>query len=74
MVLDLDQVSILFSETPASSVVISLTTIDGKVVQQWSMNQSNRFMNLSLPMVAEGVYFLKMNSDSGTSIQKITIK
>jgi hypothetical protein len=69
-----DQVSILFSETPASSVVISLTTIDGKVVQQWSMNQSNRFMNLSLPMVAEGVYFLKMNSDSGTSIQKITIK
>ncbi|MFY8131921.1 MAG: T9SS type A sorting domain-containing protein, partial [Bacteroidia bacterium] len=69
-----DVCNIAFAQEVKGNVQVVLTGLDGKMVQTWSFENPNQLITLGLNQVANGLYLLKVSSESGEFVQKLTIK
>jgi len=69
-----DVCNIAFAQEVKGNVQVVLTGLDGKMVQTWSFENPNQLITLGLNQVANGLYLLKVSSETGEFVQKLTIK
>ena len=69
-----DVCNIAFAQEVKGNVQVVLTGLDGKMVQTWSFENPSQLITLGLNQIANGLYLLKVSSESGEFVQKLTIK
>jgi len=69
-----DVCNLNFAQEVKGTVNVSLSSLDGKVVQAWSFENPNQLITLGLNQISSGMYLLKVTSENGELVQKLTIK
>jgi hypothetical protein len=69
-----DVCNLNFAQEVKGTVNVSLSSLDGKVVQSWSFENPNQLITLGLNQISCGLYLLKVTSENGELVQKLTIK
>jgi len=69
-----DICNIAFNQEVKGTVKVVLTSLDGKVVQSWSFENPSQLISLGLNEMATGMYLMKVSSENGEFVQKLTIK
>jgi len=69
-----DVCNLNFAQEVKGTVNVSLSSLDGKVVQSWSFVNPNQLITLGLNQISSGMYLLKVTSENGELVQKLTIK
>lgn len=68
-----DRVNVSFFASHASDITCQIVDMSGKLVESRSYSQVNGFFedNFNITNLAKGIYFLRLQTEEGTSIEKI---
>ncbi|MDX2001941.1 MAG: T9SS type A sorting domain-containing protein [Chitinophagales bacterium] len=69
------QFAISFNSAQAQTVAVSIVDLAGKTVYQNTLNANggNNELTVNLSQAAQGIYFVKLSSEKGTAIRKVTL-